>query len=184
METKPVSKTTSLAMTAVMSAVICVLSPFAIPIGPVPITLSVFAILLAVYVLGWKRGSVSCLVYILLGMVGAPVFSNFSGGLSKLAGPTGGYIVGYIPMAIVAGLILERWDSRVVQALGMALSVAVLYAFGTVWFCMLTGKTVAAALAVCVTPFIPGSVVKIAGVLIVGPMICAGLKAANIDPRA
>ena len=97
METKTRNKVYPLAMTAVMAAVICVLGPLSIPVGPVPISFTNFAIYITLYVLGWKRGTVSYLVYVLIGMVGMPVFSGYSGGLAKLAGPTGGYIVGFIP---------------------------------------------------------------------------------------
>ena len=68
-------------MTAVMAAVICVLGPLSIPVGPVPISFTNFAIYITLYVLGWKRGTVSYLVYVLIGMVGMPVFSGYSGGL-------------------------------------------------------------------------------------------------------
>ena len=97
------NKTYALAMTALMAAVTCVLAPMAIPIGPVPISLTNLAIYLSLYLLGWKWGTASYVVYMLIGMVGVPVFSGFTGGLGKLAGPTGGYIIGFVPMAVLAG---------------------------------------------------------------------------------
>ena len=90
------NKTYALAMTALMAAVTCVLAPMAIPIGPVPISLTNLAIYLSLYLLGWKWGTASYVVYMLIGMVGVPVFSGFTGGLGKLAGPTGGYIIGFV----------------------------------------------------------------------------------------
>ena len=72
METKTRNKVYPLAMTAVMAAVICVLGPLSIPVGPVPISFTNFAIYITLYVLGWKRGTVSYLVYVLIGMVGMP----------------------------------------------------------------------------------------------------------------
>lgn len=103
------SKIYGLSMTAVMAAVTCVLAPMSIPIGPVPISFTNLAIYLSLYLLGWKRGTVSYLVYVLIGMVGVPVFSGFTGGMGRLLGPTGGYIVGFIPMALIAGAVIDRF---------------------------------------------------------------------------
>ena len=88
------SKIQTMTMVALMTAVTCVLAPFSIPIGPVPISFTNLAIYLSLYLLGWKMGTASCLLYILIGMVGMPVFSGFSGGIGKLLGPTGGYLLG------------------------------------------------------------------------------------------
>ena len=101
------SKVQMMMLTALMTAVICVLSPFSIPIGPVPISLGTLALFLAVYVLGVGYGTVATILYLFIGFVGVPVFSNFSGGVGKLIGPTGGYLIGYIPMVLVAGIIVD-----------------------------------------------------------------------------
>ena len=130
-----------------------------------------FVIFLSLYLLGWKKGALSLLVYLLLGLAGLPVFSGFAGGISKLAGPTGGYIIGFIPMAIVAGIIIDKSHQRWIQIVAMIIGTAICYAFGTVWFCFQSGYTVAAALAVCVIPFIPADLIKIVIVTIIGPMI-------------
>ena len=106
------SRTYAMAVTALMTAVTCIVAPLSIPIGPVPISLTNFAIYLSLYILGWKKGTVSYLLYLLLGLVGLPVFSGFSGGIAKLAGPTGGYIIGFIPMAIIAGIIIEKTHQK------------------------------------------------------------------------
>ena len=78
-----------------MTAIICIVGPFSIPLpfSPVPLSFTTLAIYLAVFVLGMKHGTCSCFLYLLLGTIGLPVFSGFSGGLSRLAGPTGGYLV-------------------------------------------------------------------------------------------
>ena len=104
----PHSKTYEITMTALMAAVTCILAPLSIPIGPVPISFTNLAIYLSLYLLGWKRGTISYLIYLLLGLVGLPVFSGFTGGPAKLAGPTGGYIIGFIVMAIIAGLVIDN----------------------------------------------------------------------------
>ena len=83
----------TLVLIALMTAVICVLAPVSLPLGPVPVSLATFAILLTAYILGWKRGTTSILIYILLGLTGLPVFSAYGAGFSKIVGPTGGYII-------------------------------------------------------------------------------------------
>ena len=163
--------TYAMVTTAFMAAVTCILAPLSIPIGPVPISLTNLAIYLALYLLNWKRGTISYCLYLLIGLAGLPVFSGFSGGIGKLAGPTGGYIIGFIPMAIIAGIIIDHFRNRWIQLLGMILGTAVCYVFGTAWFCMQAGYTVSAALAVCVIPFIPGDLVKMVIALTIVPVI-------------
>ena len=91
-------------MTGVMAAVICVISLLQLPLSTgVPITLQVFAVALAGYLLGWARGSVAVLIYIAVGLVGVPVFSGYMGGFSAFFGPTGGFIAGFFPLALLAG---------------------------------------------------------------------------------
>ena len=84
--TLPRSKTYEITITALMTAVTCILAPMSIPIGPVPISFTNLAIYLSLYLLGWKRGTISYLIYLLIGLVGLPVFSGFTGGPAKLAG--------------------------------------------------------------------------------------------------
>ena len=178
------NKTYALTATALMTAVTCILAPLSVPIGPVPISLTNFVIFLSLYLLGWKKGTLSLLVYLLLGLAGLPVFSGFAGGISKLAGPTGGYIIGFIPMAIVAGIIIDKSHQRWIQIVAMIIGTAICYAFGTVWFCFQSGYTIAAALAVCVIPFIPADLIKIVIVTIIGPMIQAGKNSLMISRKA
>lgn len=165
------SKTYALTATALMTAVLCILSPMALPIGPVPITLSNFIILLTIYILGWKKATISLLLFLLLGFAGLPVFSGFVGGPAKVLGPTGGYLIGYIPMAVIAGILIDRTKSRPVHILGMIAGTVVLYAFGTAWFCFQANYTVGAALSVCVFPFVPGDLVKMFLAMTLGPVI-------------
>ncbi len=95
------TRTYTMTSTALMTAVTCILGPLAIPIGPVPVSLTPLAVFLSVYILGTKRGTIAYLLYLLIGAVGVPVFSGFTGGLGKLAGPTGGYLIGFILMALI-----------------------------------------------------------------------------------
>ena len=165
------SNTYAMTMTALMTAVTCILAPLSIPIGPVPISLTNFAIYLSLYLLDWKKGTISYFIYLLLGFAGLPVFSGFTGGVAKLAGPTGGYIVGFIPMAIIAGFVIDHCKKRWVQLVGMIVGTMICYALGTVWFCFQANYTVSAALAGCVIPFIPADLIKMVLAMSIGPEI-------------
>ena len=180
--TQTFRKTSTYAMvvTALMAAVTCILAPLSVPIGPVPISLTNFAIYLSLYLLGWKRGTVSYLVYVLIGMVGVPVFSGFTGGMGRLLGPTGGYIVGFIPMALIAGVVIDRFRNRGIQLAGMIAGSAVCYSFGTAWYCFQAGSSVGAALGTGVVPFIPGDLVKMLIAMALGPMIRSRLEKAGL----
>jgi biotin transport system substrate-specific component len=170
-------KIRNMVFTALFAAVICAVAPFKIPVGAVPITLATFAIYIAASVLNWKYGTLSVLIYILIGLVGLPVFSGFEGGLQKLAGPTGGFLIGYIPCALIIGLIVDRFEIKVwVYPAAMVLGTAVLYAFGTAWFMISLNYTLAAALMACVVPFLIGDAVKIVLASVISPMLRKALK--------
>lgn len=176
-------KTTIFNMTscALMAALMCVLCPVSVPIGPVPISLGILVILLTVFVLGTWRALVSYTVYLLLGAVGMPVFSGFQGGLAKLAGPTGGYLVGFWLMILVGGLIMELCKRNLfLTMLGMVVGVAIDYAVGTAWFVFQTGSTIPHALDVCVYPFIPFDAAKIVIAVLFGSLIYKGLQRAKL----
>ncbi len=171
--------TYSLCITSVMTAVICILSPFSVQIGPVPISLANLAIYLSVYLLGWKKGTISCIAYILIGIAGLPVFSGFAGGLGKFMGPTGGYIAGFVPMAIIAGVIMNKYSSRLSHFLAMLAGIAVDYLIGTLWFCVVMDQSFAVALGLCVFPFIPGDILKVIIVLSLGMTLKSRLRSAR-----
>lgn len=183
-------KTIQLAETALMSAVLCVLAPFTIPlpVSPVPLSLATFVVYLAAVLLGAKRGAVSVLIYLLLGLVGLPVFSCFSGGVGVLLGPTGGYLVGYVLCAVIVGWLTERGSVRnrlrkkpsveetyakdrengglrqtVWHVFAMTLGTLACYTLGTAWFLVLMkgSYTLTRALLVCVVPYLPFDMIKI-----------------------
>ena len=158
-------------MTGVMAAITSVLAPLALPVGPVPVTLVNLVIYLSLYLLGGRLASISCLIYILLGLAGMPVFAGFTGGAGKLLGPTGGYILGYLVMAVVSGVFVDRFSSRILHGMGMIIGTALCYGLGTAWYCFSAQTTPAAALALCVFPFIPGDVIKIGAALTLGPIL-------------
>ena len=126
---------------------------------------------MAVGVLGGKRGTLAVLVYVLLGAVGVPVFAGFSGGIGALLGNAGGYIIGFIVMAVIAGLVIDNCHKPWIQLIGMIVGTIVCYLFGTIWFCIVADYTFKAALAVCVIPFIPADLIKMIIAMIIGPMI-------------
>ena len=162
---------------ALLAAMTGVFSQIGIPIGEIPINLALFSVYLAGGILGSYKGAVSMVVYIPMGAVGIPVFANFRGGLSTLAGPTGGYILGYILAALVVGMVSTYWgDSSWKLAISMVAGLALCYLFGTVWFILLTGKGLIPALSACVIPFLPGDVVKIASAAVLAPRLKAAVN--------
>lgn len=181
MTAKTTANTYAMTSIALMAAVLCVVGPFTIPVGPVPITLAPLVILLSVYILGTKKGTISVLLYLLIGAVGVPVFSGFSGGLGKIAGPTGGYLLGYILMALIAGWFIQRfYDKIAVQFLGMVLGLAVLYALGTIWLAYSAGMDFRAALAAGVLPFVVFDLIKIVLAIALGRTIRSRLERSGI----
>lgn len=163
-----------------MAALLCILAPLAVPIGPVPVTLATFLVYLAVYVLGTKLGTISCLIYLMLGFAGLPVFSGYSGGAARLFGPTGGYLAGYIFLALVSGVIMEKTAyHRMGCFAGMIAGTAVLYAFGTGWYMIMSKSTLQAALAACVLPFLIGDLVKIVFAELLGREVRSRIKMAG-----
>lgn len=175
-----------LALIGLMTAVICILSPLAlnIPVSPVPISLGFLAIYFVVSVVGMKLGTASVIIYILLGLAGVPVFTNFTGGPAKLFGPTGGYIIGYIFMALICGFFADKFaKSLPLYFLGMISGTAVCYLFGTVWLGYQMDLTFSQALAAGVIPYIPGDLLKLVIAVAAGSQIRKRLlKAGLIEP--
>ena len=150
---------------ALFAALIAVCSWITIPVGVIPITLQTMAVCITAGMLGPWRGTLTVAVWLAIGAVGMPVFSGFNSGIGALMGPTGGYLVGFLPMALIIGgaahLFKGKWY---LLAASMVLGIAVLYTFGTAWFLILMGGkyTLGGALAACVIPYIIPDLVKIA----------------------
>lgn len=181
-ENRKFMTTKRMALMGVMTAVICVLGPFAIPIpfSPVPLSFTNLAIYLTAYVLGAKAGTVSYLIYLLLGTAGLPVFSGFAGGMGKLAGPTGGYLLGFIFLALIAGYTISHFPGHpVIHAAGMVAGMAVCYFFGTLWLSAQLGISFTAGLGVGVLPYLPGDALKIAAALYLGPKLRREMRKAE-----
>lgn len=171
------SKVYVMSMTAVTTAVMCILGTMSIPIGVVPISFTSLVIYLSLYILGWKRGTLSYITYIFIGLVGLPVFSGFVGGPGRLFGPTGGYIIGFIPMAILSGIVIEKCRNRVIHFMAMVIGMIICYIMGTAWFCVIMNSDVMDALSICVFPFIAGDIVKIIIAIVIGFTLKQRLRA-------
>ena len=150
---------------ALMAAVTCILAPLSIPIGPIPISLTNLVVYFTVYVIGLKAGTCSYCLYVLLGVVGLPVFSGYVGGPAKIAGPTGGYIVGFVLMALIIAWIVGTMVD---------------YALGTAWFAYVQHCTVGYALKVCVYPFIVFDLIKIVAATFLGKAVRYALVKAGL----
>lgn len=181
MENKKTFRTLDIVYIAVCAALMAICSWISIP-TTVPFTLQTFAVFLAVGVLGGKLGTVSVIVYILLGAVGAPVFAGFSGGFDKIIGPTGGYIVGFIFSALIMWLFEKLLGRKIwVLLVSMILGLIVCYAFGTAWFMVVYANNgnpvnLVTALGWCVFPFIIPDVVKIALALSLSKVLRKAIK--------
>ena len=148
---------------SLFAALMAVGAYIAIPIGPVPIVLQNMFVFLAGILLGSRWGLASVAVYLLAGACGLPVFAGGLGGIGRIIGPTGGYLLGYLAVVYIIGIITEKAPGRFwVGVIAMICGSAVLYACGVTWLKILTGMTFAKALAVGMLPFLPGDALKIA----------------------
>ena len=138
-----------------------------IPMWPVPITGQTFAVLLVGTTLGALRGALSMVLYIALGAIGLPIFTEGSAGWHVIAGPTGGYLIGFVLAAILTGWLAQRsWDRKIVGA-GVAFlaGTAVIYAVGLPWLSVALGQLgypndLGATLQSGLLPFVPGDILK------------------------
>lgn len=171
--------TRRLVLIAMVTAITCIIAPFSIPIpvSPVPISLTNLILLISIYILGFKDATISFLIYLLLGAFGLPVFSGFTGGMGKIAGPTGGYLIGFIFMTIIAGIFVERFaNRRILIVTGMVLATLVAYFFGTVWLAFQMELPFTAALSIGVIPYLPGDTAKIILAVLTGPLLRSRLQ--------
>ncbi len=152
----------SIATTAMIAAIIAVAAVISIPMYLVPFTLATFAMYTATIAFGTRQTVTAVVVYILLGAVGLPVFSGLGSGIGHILGPTGGYILGYIPMVWIGGYFAERFaGNRYMYILGFVLGTAVLYAVGVLWIHIQLGSSIASLLSKTVYPFIAIDLVKL-----------------------
>ncbi|MGN1154735.1 MAG: biotin transporter BioY [Agathobacter sp.] len=175
------SKTLDMVYIAMFAVLIAICSWISIP-TVVPFTLQTFGVFVTVGILGGKRGSLSVLVYLLLGAIGIPVFAGFRGGVQALAGATGGYIIGFLLSALLMwGMEKLLGRKSWVLALSMVLGLLVCYAFGTLWFIEVYAKNTGGiglltALGWCVFPFVIPDMIKIALALLLTKTITRVVK--------
>ena len=147
---------------AMFTAVIAVMAQISIPLPlGVPLTMQTFAITLAAVVLGAKLSTYSTVIYLLLGAIGVPVLANFSAGLDKFVGPTGGFLISFPIMAFIIGYGVEHKDMfKGAFVVFLILGTIANYVVGVVMFCALTHSSVATGITACVLPFIPTAIIK------------------------
>ncbi len=155
--------TKELVIIGVFAALSAVLSQISIPIGSVPVNLTHISIFLAAGLLGCREGIMSQIVFVVMGVVGLPVFSGFSGGFNRLLGPTGGFIAGYIGCVIISATII-RYYGKSVKALipAMLCGSIITYILGISWLMYSLNLSLLPAITAYMLPFIPGDMLKIA----------------------
>ena len=151
-------KTRKILLCGLFGALTAVFSQLVLPLGVVPVSLATLIVLLGAGLLGARLGALSQILYVFLGAIGLPVFHGMQGGLGILAGPTGGFLLGYIVCAWVTGTLLEKNFS---PTWAMIAGTAVCYCFGSLWFWVITGGPAWSVLLSCVLPFLPGDALKI-----------------------
>ncbi|RAK06622.1 biotin transport system substrate-specific component [Halanaerobium saccharolyticum] len=166
-------KTNKMIKAALMAALTAVGAYIIIPIGPVPITLQTFFVLLSGRLLGKKYGVLAQTTYLLLGAFGLPIFSGGRGGLGVIAGPTGGFLISFV---IAAWIAAHYSGNNKKDFFILAAAVTSNYVIGSIYFTFVTGTGLIAALNMTVIPFTPGDLLKIILILILAPIIENRLK--------
>lgn len=166
---------TGVVLTAVFAALLCVLSPITLPFGAVPFTMSVFAVC-CTSVITEEKAPLSTALYILIGAAGLPVFAGFAGGLGVLTGATGGFVIGYIPFALITGLAARKRKRARFDFLFSLLGLISCYICGCAWYFITTRADFLQGLTVCVFPFIIPDIIKIAAGVLCGRKIKSILR--------
>lgn len=165
---------------ALFAGITAILAQFTIPLALIPLTLQTFAVGIAVTVLGMRVGTWSIVLYLLMGLIGLPVFAGGAAGFGVLFGPTGGYLVGFIFTGLVTGYILEKTQFNVPTAfVANTLGALVTLFFGTIWLQLSAGMSFGAAMASGFVPFLIPGIIKAAGAAYVGILIRQRLIHAN-----
>ena len=170
------TKTKNMVLAALICAATAILAQIVLPIGPVPFNLAVFGAYLAGCLLSPLWAAASMGVYLLLGTFGVPVFAQFSAGPSVLFGPTGGYIFGYIAIALCTALAIKNTHNKLLIGGAMLLGLAVCYTLGTGWFIVATGRGVSESLLLCVVPFIVPDILKGVGAFLLAAALKSRLR--------
>ncbi|MBU2550241.1 MAG: biotin transporter BioY [Proteobacteria bacterium] len=163
-EAAPLGSLHRLVWTALLAALVAVGSYLYFPIGPVPISLQTFFVLLTGFVLGPSSGAICIGLYLAAGLLGLPVFTGGGTGLAKLFGPTGGFLFGFVPASIMAGLATRRDREQLSWGRGLlwgSIGLACMYALGLIWLKILLKAGWIKVLSVGLLPFLPGEAAKL-----------------------
>ena len=170
---------------SLMAALIAIGSYLSIPIGPVPIVLQNLFVLLAGLLLGSRWGAAAVGVFLLAGACGLPVFAGGAGGIGRFAGPTGGYLIGFLIATFVVGLLTERAKPRLIlDVAAMVAGTLVIYAFGVPWLKVVTGMSLSKALMVGMVPFLVGDALKIAAAVLIARALRPVIGRVPVDRAA
>ena len=165
------SKIYTLTKLALSVAIMCILGPIIIPLpfSPVPISITQVGLYLSIYFLGYKLATYSTLIYILMGLIGLPVFSGYSGGLQKLTSPTGGYLIGFIFLTFVSGFFIEKYSSNLcLTILGYTLGNLLCYNLGSIWLSYSTNISIKTAFIIGVIPYVLADIFKVVISILIG----------------
>ena len=174
---KSILSTKNLSLMALMSALLCLLAPISIPIGPVPITLSIFIIYIISYILDANSALISVFIYLLMGIVGLPVFAGYKSGLGVILGPSGGYLLSYLVVIYISSYYNNKYYyNKILQLLFMFITLILCYVCGTIWFSIFKKMTFIESLFICVFPFIITDVIKIIAACMLGNEIRKRLR--------
>ena len=174
------TNTKTIVMIGMFAAVLAVLSQISIPMpSGVPVTLQTFAVALTGFILGWKYGAISVGIYILLGTVGVPVFSNFSGGLGALFGKTGGFIWGFLFLAGFCG-VSHITKKKTVIVLSSALGLLICHLLGAFQSQIIAGMGFWESALLVSVPYLLKDAISVFLAYAVGKVVLKSLRAANI----
>ena len=165
---KSILSTKNLSLMALMSALLCLLAPISIPIGPVPITLSIFIIYIISYILDANSALISVFIYLLMGIVGLPVFAGYKSGLG---------VISYLVVVYISSYYNNKYYyNKILQLLFMFITLILCYVCGTIWFSIFKKMTFIESLFICVFPFIITDVIKIIAACMLGNEIRKRLR--------
>lgn len=173
--------TKKMVLSAMFAALTVVGGQIALPIGPVPITFQVLFCFLSGALLGARYGALAQLIYVLLGAIGLPVFAGGNGGLGYLAGPTGGYLLGFIVAAFIIGKLTEAKNYKLVgTAMAMFLGLVLIYLLGTTQLALVLNMDAKKAIMTGVVPFIVLDLIRLGLAAVVTVGAKSALRAANL----
>ena len=179
------NKTQELTLIGISTAVLILMAQLAIPMpSGVPVTLQTFGISLIAFILGAKRAGIATVIYIVLGAIGLPVFSAFSGGMGSLFGLTGGFILGFLPMSIITGLgnnLGNKVGNKIISLVFGLLGLFVCHLFGASQYAILSGIDIFASLMAVSIPYLVKDIIVLVMAKVIAETVVFALKKAKIN---